>query len=756
MRFFKNFKGHMPMVFTIIAFLFIQAMCDLSLPDYTASLIDTGINNSGIEYATPEKISEESYQGIAMWMTDKEKSKWESAYKKQSNGNYKLKDKSKENMEKLDKTFSEPILVYSMISQTQDKKSDNENAGQDMSEYMKEIDMDSLDNQTKMDLAAVQNGTMTQEQFMAAHFDLIRDTVRDKMGAAIDSMGDSLVQSSAISFVKKEYKKIGVDVEAKQFSYLWSTGAKMLAMALLMTVSAIIVGFLASKVSASIGKELREKVFNKVLEFSDAEINKFSTASLITRSTNDVQQIQMVCVMLLRMVAYAPILAVGGIIMVIKTHSGMEWIIVVAVAALLCLVAILMALAMPKFKIMQDLVDRVNLVSREILTGIPVIRAFSREKKEEERFDVANKSLTKVMLFTNRVMTFMMPLMMMVMYGITILIEWVASHRIDQGALEVGSMTAFITYTMQIVMSFLMITMVSIMLPRATVAAERIDDVLDTFLADIIKDKKEAKMLDAPKGIVEFKNVDFKYPDGDTNVLEGIDFIAKPGETTAIIGSTGSGKSTVAKLIPRFYDVTEGQITIDGIDVKDLSQKSIRDNIGYVPQKGILFSGTIASNIKYGAENASDEQMLEAATIAQATEFIDCKEEKYDSPISQGGTNVSGGQKQRLSIARAIAKNPRIYIFDDSFSALDFKTDAALRKALSPKVKESTVIIVAQRISTVLQAKQIIVLDDGKMVGKGTHKELMKNCEVYKQIASSQMSEAELATSLNEEVDKDE
>lgn len=754
MRFFKNFKGHMPMVFTIIAFLFIQAMCDLSLPDYTASLIDTGINNSGIEYATPEKISEESYQGIAMWMTDKEKSKWESAYKKQSNGNYKLKDKSKENMEKLDKTFSEPILVYSMISQAQDKKNNNENTGQDMSEYMKEIDMDSLDNQAKMDLAAVQNGTMTQEQFMAAHFDLIRDTVRDKMGSAIDSMGDSLVQSSAISFVKKEYKKIGVDVETKQVSYLWSTGAKMLAMALLMTVSAIIVGFLASKVSASIGKELREKVFNKVLEFSDAEINKFSTASLITRSTNDVQQIQMVCVMLLRMVAYAPILAVGGIIMVIKTHSGMEWIIVVAVAALLCLVAILMALAMPKFKIMQDLVDRVNLVSREILTGIPVIRAFSREKKEEERFDVANKSLTKVMLFTNRVMTFMMPLMMMVMYGITILIEWVASHRIDQGALEVGSMTAFITYTMQIVMSFLMITMVSIMLPRAAVAAERIDDVLDTDVS--IKDKKEAKMLDAPKGIVEFKNVDFKYPDGDTNVLEGIDFIAKPGETTAIIGSTGSGKSTVAKLIPRFYDVTEGQITIDGIDVKDLSQKSIRDNIGYVPQKGILFSGTIASNIKYGAENASDEQMLEAATIAQATEFIDCKEEKYDSTISQGGTNVSGGQKQRLSIARAIAKNPRIYIFDDSFSALDFKTDAALRKALSPKVKESTVIIVAQRISTVLQAKQIIVLDDGKMVGKGTHKELMKNCEVYKQIASSQMSEAELAASLNEEVDKDE
>lgn len=754
MRFFKNFKGHMPMVFTIIAFLFIQAMCDLSLPDYTASLIDTGINNSGIEYATPEKISEESYQGIAMWMTDKEKSKWESAYKKQSNGNYKLKDKSKENMEKLDKTFSEPILVYSMISQTQDKKSDNENAGQDISEYMKEIDMDSLDNQTKMDLAAVQNGTMTQEQFMAAHFDLIRDTVRDKMGSAIDSMGDSLVQSSAISFVKKEYKKIGVDVEAKQFSYLWSTGAKMLAMALLMTVSAIIVGFLASKVSASIGKELREKVFNKVLEFSDAEINKFSTASLITRSTNDVQQIQMVCVMLLRMVAYAPILAVGGIIMVIKTHSGMEWIIVVAVAALLCLVAILMALAMPKFKIMQDLVDRVNLVSREILTGIPVIRAFSREKKEEERFDVANKSLTKVMLFTNRVMTFMMPLMMMVMYGITIFIEWVASHRIDQGALEVGSMTAFITYTMQIVMSFLMITMVSIMLPRAAVAAERIDDVLDTDVS--IKDKKEAKMLDAPKGIVEFKNVDFKYPDGDTNVLEGIDFIAKPGEATAIIGSTGSGKSTVAKLIPRFYDVTEGQITIDGIDVKDLSQKSIRDNIGYVPQKGILFSGTIASNIKYGAENASDEQMLEAATIAQATEFIDGKEEKYDSPISQGGTNVSGGQKQRLSIARAIVKNPRIYIFDDSFSALDFKTDAALRKALSPKVKESTVIIVAQRISTVLQANQIVVLDDGKMVGKGTHKELMQNCEVYKQIASSQMSESELAASLNEEVDKDE
>lgn len=742
MRFFKNFKGHMPMVFTIIAFLFIQAMCDLSLPDYTASLIDTGINNSGIEYATPEKISEESYQGIAMWMTDKEKSKWESAYKKQSNGNYKLKDKSKENMEKLDKTFSEPILVYSMISQAQDKKNNNENTGQDMSEYMKEIDMDSLDNQAKMDLAAVQNGTMTQEQFMAAHFDLIRDTVRDKMGSAIDSMGDSLVQSSAISFVKKEYKKIGVDVETKQFSYLWSTGAKMLAMALLMTVSAIIVGFLASKVSASIGKELREKVFNKVLEFSDAEINKFSTASLITRSTNDVQQIQMVCVMLLRMVAYAPILAVGGIIMVIKTHSGMEWIIVVAVVALLCLVAILMALAMPKFKIMQDLVDRVNLVSREILTGIPVIRAFSREKKEEERFDVANKSLTKVMLFTNRVMTFMMPMMTFIMYGITVLIVWVASNKIDEGTLQVGAMTAFITYTMQIVMSFLMLTMMSIMLPRAAVAANRIDEVIKTDVT--IKDSTTPEKIENVKGVLKFNNVNFKYPGSNENAIEGIDFTAEPGKTTAIIGSTGCGKSTLVNLIPRLYDVTDGSITLDGHDIRNISMKDLRAQLGYVPQKGILFSGDIASNLRFGKENATDEQIQEAAEIAQATEFIESKKARYETPIAQGGTNVSGGQKQRLSIARAIAKNPKIYIFDDSFSALDLKTDAALRKALSSKVSDSTVIIVAQRISTILHAEQILVMDEGKIVGKGTHEELLKNCEVYRQIAKSQLSAKEL------------
>lgn len=748
MRFLKNFKGHMPMVCIIVAFLFVQAMCDLSLPNYTADLIDVGINNSGIEYATPKEISADTYKQIMMWMTDKEADKWQNAYELKDNGNYKLKDESKKNIEKLDETFSKPIFVYSMVSRAQNSKDSQKKSDKSIKDYMSDVDMDSLDAQTKMDLAAVQNGTMTQQEFMGKHFDLIKKSVRETMDNMIKTMGESTVKKASVSFTKTEYEKVGLDVKKIQTNYLWKTGGTMIAMALLLTVAAVCVGFFASKVAASIGRDLRSKVFTKVLSFSDAEINKFSTASLITRSTNDVQQIQMVSVMLLRMVAYAPILAIGGIIMVLKTHSEMEWIILAAIVAIICLVAILMSVAMPKFKIMQNLVDKVNLVSREILTGIPVIRAFSREKTEEERFDEANKNLTKVMLFTNRVMTFMMPIMMMIMFGITILIEWVAAHKIDEGVLEVGSMTAFITYTMMIVMSFLMLTMISVMLPRASVASDRIEEVLKTQVT--IKDAQQCKELKEPKGVVAFENVSFKYPDGDTNVLENIDFVAKPGETTAIIGSTGSGKSTVAKLIPRFYDVTEGKVTIDGEDVRNLSQKSIRDAIGYVPQKGVLFSGTIESNLKYGAEGITDEQMKEAAEIAQATEFIETKNEKYESPISQGGTNVSGGQKQRLSIARAIAKNPKIYIFDDSFSALDFKTDAKLRKELSKKVGDSTVIIVAQRISTVLQADTIVVLDDGEMVGKGTHEELMKSCEVYQQIASSQLSEKEIADSLKD------
>ena len=478
------------------------------------------------------------------------------------------------------------------------------------------------------------------------------------------------------------------------------------------------------------------------MKFSNAEMDKFSTASLITRTTNDVQQIQMVIVLMLRMVLYAPILGIGGVLKVVKTGAGMGWIIGLAVLIILGIVMLLMVVAMPKFQLMQKLVDAVNLVSREILTGLSVIRAFGREQKEEQRFDEANKNLTKTTLFTNRVMTFMMPMMTFIMYGITVLIVWVASNKIDDGTLQVGAMTAFITYTMQIVMSFLMLTMMSIMLPRAAVAANRIDEVIKTDVT--IKDSTTPEKIDTVKGELRFNNVSFKYPGSNENAIEGIDFTAEPGKTTAIIGSTGCGKSTLVNLIPRLYDVTDGSITLDGHDIRNISMKDLRAQLGYVPQKGILFSGDIASNLRFGKENATDEQIQEAAEIAQATEFIESKKARYETPIAQGGTNVSGGQKQRLSIARAIAKNPKIYIFDDSFSALDLKTDAALRKALSSKVSDSTVIIVAQRISTILHAEQILVMDEGKIVGKGTHEELLKNCEVYRQIAKSQLSAKEL------------
>ena len=519
----------------------------------------------------------------------------------------------------------------------------------------------------------------------------------------------------------------------------------MLAMALLMTVVAIIIGYLASIVGAGIGRDLRGKVFKKVMGFSNAELDKFSTASLITRSTNDVQQIQMVTIMLLRMVLYAPILAVGGIINIRNYNSGMSWTIVVAVAAVLGIIGALMIVAMPKFKKMQDKVDNVNLVAREILTGLPVIRAFSRERREEERFDGVNNDLTRTMLSVNRAMAFMMPAIMFVMNGVSVLIVWVGAKRIDNGIMGVGALTAFITYAMLIIMSFLMLTMISIMLPRAAVAADRIWEVLETD--EIIKEYPNAVMVNED-GTVVFENVSFTYPDGEENVLEGIDFVAKPGETTAIIGSTGSGKSTLVKLIPRFFDVTEGKITVGGTDVRELSLGSLRGEIGYVPQKGILFSGDIKSNIAFGTKDTSMENIIESAEIAQATEFINDKPEKSESSISQGGTNVSGGQKQRLSIARAIARKPKIYIFDDSFSALDFKTDTTLRKALESKTKDSTVIIVAQRVSTILNANQIIVLEEGKMVGKGTHRELVESCETYRQIAQSQLSEAEFKASI--------
>ncbi len=723
-----NMKNYWKAIVVIIVFLFVQAMGDLSLPNYTSNLIDVGIMNSGIEYSTPEQISTKGYNMVSLFMTEEELSLWQSSYTLKGDGIYYLKDTSKENLENLDKVFTTPIAVSYMISKADLSKMDMSSA--DIPQLgASGVDLSNLD---------LSNLTPEMAQRLAPMFKAMREGMND----TISAMGDSILSSSAKAFTKAEYESLNIDLNNLQTSYLWRTGAKMLSMALLMAVAAIIVGFLASRVGAGIGRDLREKVFAKVVKFSNKEINEFSTASLITRTTNDIQQVQMVSTLLLRMVFYSPILAIGGIIMVMRTGAGMGWIIVVAVSAIICLVGGLMLIAMPKFKLMQTLVDRVNLVSREILTGLSVIRAFGREVEEEKRFDEANRVLTKTMLFTNRVMTFMMPLMMLIMNGISILIIWTASKRIDMGSLQVGAMTAFITYTMMIVMSFLMLTMVSIFLPRAAVAAARINEVIDTVPS--IEDPKEHKNIKTCRGEVAFNNVSFKYPGAEDNTVENISFVAEPGKTTAVIGSTGSGKSTLVQLIPRFFDVTEGSITLDGIDIRDMTQKDLRAQIGYVPQKGILFSGTIESNLRFGAPEASEEAISKAAEIAQAKSFIEGKEEKYNSSIAQGGSNVSGGQKQRLSIARAIAKNPKVYIFDDSFSALDFKTDSALRKAVKEAVKDSTMIIVAQRISTVLHAEQIIVLEEGRMVGRGTHQELMHSCEVYRQIAQSQLSEEEL------------
>lgn len=563
-------------------------------------------------------------------------------------------------------------------------------------------------------------------------------------GETVEELSDTMASQMAVMFVRAEYEALGVDLSAIQTRYLLATGGKMLLMTVLMMAASIAVGFLASRVSAGIGMRLRGRVFRKVVSFSQAEMDRFSTASLITRSTNDIQQVQMVAVMLLRLVCYAPILGIGGIIKVVNTRTGMGWIIVVAVALILALVGTLMKIAMPKFKRMQTLVDRMNLVSREILTGVPVIRAFSREKHEEERFDKANRELMSTQIFTNRVMTFMMPTMMLIMNAIAVAIVWFGSKGIDMGNLQIGDMMAFITYSMQIVMSFLMLTMISVMLPRAGVAAERIEEILNTEPTILNREQVRDEALSG-KGIVAFEDVHFRYPGAEEDALSDISFVAEPGKTTAIIGSTGCGKSTLLHLLPRFYDVTGGRITIDGIDIRELSQKKLRSLMGFVPQKGVLFSGTIASNIKFaGEENVSDEMMEEAAEIAQAKEFIESKKETYESPIAQGGTNVSGGQKQRLSIARAIAGKPPIFLFDDSFSALDYKTDAVLRKALHEKLSGATVIIVAQRISTILHADQIIVLDDGRIVGIGRHEELLQTCEAYQEIAKSQLSESEL------------
>lgn len=763
----KNMLPYWKSVIIILTLLVVQAMCDLALPSYTSDIIDVGIQNSGVEHVVPEKITEEEMQTAQFIMTDDEADVWKNLYK-EKDGYYELKDLSEDKLNQADEELTVPLIMnYQMSTMEVDafKKSIAAQMGMDAAQLadmsveqigqMMHMELESFmqekeddDGNTKtvecVDVRSVfsallQSGAMTKDQIFS---------MRDDMEDTIDAMGSSLVKSMGVAYAVSADKAAGVDIDQVQKDYLWMSGLKMVGMALLMGVVTVLVGFFASRVGAGVGRDLRDKVFKRVVRFSNAEMDRFSTASLITRSTNDIQQIQMVSTMLLRIVAYAPILGIGGVLKVIKTGAGMGWVIALAIIVILGYVMVLVSASMPKFKLMQKLVDNINLVSREILTGLSVIRAFGREKKEEERFDDANRSLTKTTLFTNRIMTFMMPGMMLIMNVLTISIVWVGAHRIDSGDMQVGAMTAFITYAMMIVMSFLMLTMLSIMLPRAAVAAERIDEVIVTESS--IHDADQTEAVTERKGVIRFDHVNFRYPGAEEDVLHDIDFIAEPGKTTAIIGSTGCGKSTLVNLIPRLYDVTGGKITLDGKDIRNIKMSDLREEIGFVPQKGVLFSGTIASNLRFGKEEATDEEIAKAAKIAQATEFIETKDDRYDSAIAQGGSNVSGGQKQRLAIARAIAKDPKIFVFDDSFSALDLKTDAALRKALGENVKDSTVIIVAQRISTILHAEQILVLDDGEVVGKGTHEELLKTCEVYQQIAKSQLSARELGLEESE------
>lgn len=696
-------------VLVIFALLIFQASCDLTLPQFTSDLVDIGIQQNGIAHAAPAEMSATTMDNLGLFLTDDEQ-KLVSSFYTLDGDRYVCTAQSKADWEALDKVLSMPMVMLDTI----------ESSGK--------IDVQTLHEE-------IASGQVTRQHLLGAE---------SQMESELSSMGGSTMTQKAILFTQKEYEALGYDLHEMQMNYLLTTGGKMLALSLGMVIAAILVGLVASRTAAELSMHLRESLFTRVVSFGNEEMTRFSTASLITRSTNDIQQIQMVIVILLRIVLYAPILGIGGILRVTRTQTGMAWIIAVAVAAVIGIVAVLMGTAMPRFKKMQTLIDNLNLVAREILTGLPVIRAFSREKHEEERFGDANIALTRTQLFTNRVMTFMMPTMMLTMNLVTVAIVWFGAHGIDLGRMQVGDMMAFITYTMQIIMSFLMISMISILLPRAGVAAERINEVLATEPRIHDRAKVKDDQLTACRGEIVFDDVSFRYPDADADVLEHISFTAKPGQTTAIIGSTGAGKSSLLNLIPRFFDVSYGRITIDGIDIRDLSQHRLHELLGYVPQKGILFSGDIESNLKFGGADISDERMKQAAEIAQATEFIESKPERYETPIAQGGTNVSGGQKQRLSIARAIAKNPRIYLFDDSFSALDYKTDAALRRALSEQIHDATTIIVAQRISTILHAEQIIVLDEGKVAGIGTHEELMCSCATYQEIARSQLSEKEL------------
>ena len=715
MRIIKNLAQHKLVVLLIVVLLCVQAACDLALPNYTSDIVDTGIQQQGVQDVAAEQLTERTHDLVAMMLPESDEQMFADAYTQSEDGTYSLTESGKRDRAALDEAMALPMTVTCYADQ------------------IAELDFDQVK-------AAYDQGMIGK-----ADIQTMLDRARESMG----DMADTLIAQQGLAAARAEYEQLGYDLDAMQMDYLAATGAKMLGLAALGMVIAVMVGFLASRTAAKVGRSLRERLFNQVVGFSDAEIQSFGAASLITRGTNDVQLVQMVTVMLLRMVLYAPILAIGGIIMIARTDLSMGWIIIAAVVAIAAVMGVLMKVAMPKFKIMQKLIDRVNLVSRELLTGLPVIRAFGREQHEEARFDEANTRLMKTQLFTNRVMTFMMPLMMLIMNLVSVGIIWFGGHAIDAGNLQTGDLIAFITYSMVIIMGFLMIGMLSIMLPRADVAAQRIDEVLECkpSIADPEPEAAKDALLGAdglPGARIAFENVSFRYSDGAECVLEDVSFTCEPGKTTAIIGSTGSGKSTVLKLAERFHDVTSGRITIDGVDVRDVSQHALRAQLGYVPQAAFLFSGTIASNVGYGVDGAGEDRIREAADVAQASEFIAERPEGLATPISQGGTNVSGGQRQRLAIARALATDARAYLFDDSFSALDYKTDAALRHELSCRLGGKTMVIVAQRISTVLNADQIVVLDEGRVVGRGTHEQLMESCQEYREIAMSQLSEEEL------------